>query len=336
VVAHLTLPTVPPVSFGGAGTIPLAAPIARLPLLLAAGVLYLGDTLTVALEISAITGERPSRVARMVVREGWLAEAMQYIAGLLGALVAREDAWAIILLLMPVVLVQRLLKLSAEMQDETRALLESMADAVDLRDPYTGGHSRRVTEYAAATLEALNLRGPEVELITAAARVHDIGKIAIPDRILNKPDRLTEEERAEMESHPQRGADFLARYADFRRGVRIVLHHHERIDGNGYPLGLRGDDIPFGARLIAVADAFDAMTSDRPYRKGMSIAQAAGVLSQGSGTQWDSVIVAVFTNRVIPALPGQGQAMDPAKNPATTGLPGHLAASPPPGNNAVA
>jgi putative two-component system response regulator len=152
----------------------------------------------------------------------------------------------------------------------------------------------------------MDLRGPEVDLVLAAARVHDIGKIAIPDRILNKPDRLTDEERAEMESHPQRGADFLARYPDFRRGVGIVLHHHERIDGKGYPHGLSGDAIPFGARVIAVADTFDAVTSDRPYRHGMSAEQAAQILLDGRGTQWDSHIVDVFTSQVIPQLIASG------------------------------
>ncbi len=300
-VAHLPAPSLAPLDVGGV-TLPLAAPLARLPLLLAAGVLFGGDTLTVALEIAAITGEAPRRIARMVLREGGAAEAMLYLIGLLAALAAWHDAWTVVLWLAPVVVLRRLLKRSMELHDHTRGLLESMADAVDLRDPYTGGHSRRVTDYTAAILRALNVTGPEATLITAAARVHDIGKIAIPDSILNKPDRLTDEERAVMESHPQRGADFLARYPDFRRGVGIVLHHHERPDGKGYPVGLAGADIPFGAAVVAVADAFDAMTSDRPYRTGMPVATAAQILADGRGAQWDSTIVDAFIAHVIPAL----------------------------------
>jgi HD-GYP domain-containing protein (c-di-GMP phosphodiesterase class II) len=320
-VAHLTPPPVPAVAVGGL-TLPLDAPLDRLPLLLAAAVLYLGDVLTGSLEISAITTEAPHRVARTIVREASAGEAVQYLVALLGALAARDDAWAVVLLVVPAIVIRHLLKLGLEVHDETRALLESMADAVDLRDPYTGGHSRRVTAYAAAILNAMDLHGPEAELITAAARVHDIGKIAIPDRILNKPERLTESERLEMESHPQRGADFLARYPDFRRGIAIVLHHHERIDGKGYPHGLVGDAIPFGARVIAVADTFDAMTSDRPYRKGMTVARAAAILAEGRGSQWDGAVVDVFINQVLPTLAEQP---DRAAMPDESGKPAVIA-----------
>src|SRR5581483_2790892 len=109
--------------------------------------------------------------------------------------------------------------------------------------------------------------GPEASLIISAARVHDIGKIGIPDDILKKPGKLTSRERAIIESHAARGADLLVRYPDFARGKAIVRHHHERWDGKGYPDGIRGLEIPLGARVIAVADSYDAMTSDRPYRR---------------------------------------------------------------------
>jgi HD-GYP domain-containing protein (c-di-GMP phosphodiesterase class II) len=325
-VAHTVLPPVAPLVLGGGVSLPLGAPIVRLPLVLAAGVLFLGDVLTVALEIGAITGEAPHRIVRMVLRESGVAEGVQYLVGLLGVLAARQDAWAVVLLLVPALLLRRLLKRGMQMDDETRPLLESMADAVDLRDPYTGGHSRRVTGYTTDILRALKINGPEVELITAAARVHDIGKIAIPDSILNKAGRLTDEERAVMESHPQRGADFLARYPDFRRGLGIVLHHHERQDGAGYPAGLRGNDIPFGARVLAVADSFDAMTSDRPYRTGMSFSTAARILAEGRGTQWDSTVVDVFVEQVIPSLLSQREATGLPEAPAVDRMPaaGHV------------
>jgi HD-GYP domain-containing protein (c-di-GMP phosphodiesterase class II) len=243
----------------------------------------------------------------MVVREGAAPEGTMYLIGLLGALAGREQAWSVCLLVLPAVLLRRLLKRGMEVQEQTRTLLENMADAVDLRDAYTGGHSRRVTRYTAAILEAMNLRGPEADLITAAARVHDIGKIAIPDRILHKPDRLTEEERAIMESHPRQGADFLARYPDFHRGIAIVLHHHERVDGKGYPSRLEGNDIPFGARVIAVADSYDAMTSDRPYREGMQAAVATRILLEGRGSQWEATIVDAFVEQVIPILRAESE-----------------------------
>ena len=289
-VAHATLPPLVP----GA--------LARLPLALAAGVLFAGDTLTVALELGAITGEHPFQLARAISREGGVAEGTQYLVGLLGALAAREAAWALAILALPVVLLHGVLKRGLEMQGQTRTLLEHVADTVDLRDPYTGGHSRRVTAVTAAILEAMSISGPEAALITAAARVHDIGKMAIPDGILNKEGRLTADERRTMESHAARGASFLARYPDFHRGIDVVRHHHERIDGQGYPDGLRGEQIPFGARVIAVADSFDAMTSDRPYRAALSAEQATAMLRAGRGAQWDERIVDAFVERVVPRL----------------------------------
>jgi len=209
-------------------------------------------------------------------------------------------------LVVPAALVYISFKNMKEMHDGTRQLLENMADAVDLRDAYTGGHSRRVTEYCAIILKELDHNGPEVALIEAAARVHDIGKIGIPDAVLNKPGRLTDEERAIMEEHPTHGATLLKRYADFARGVEIVLHHHESWDGTGYPHGLVGTDIPFGARVIAVADSYDAMTSDRPYRRGMSADKAVAILRQGRGQQWDAALVDAFLRGAATLVPEQG------------------------------
>ncbi|MCZ7567308.1 MAG: HD-GYP domain-containing protein [Ardenticatenaceae bacterium] len=180
------------------------------------------------------------------------------------------------------------------MQASTQQLLESLADTVDLRDPYTGGHSRRVTAFCQGMLRELGISGHEADLIIAAARVHDIGKIGIPDEILRKPGKLTPEEWAIMSAHSARGAELLARYGDFARGAGIVRHHHERWDGQGYPDGLKEFEIPFGARVIAVADSFDAMTSDRPYRRGMSGAQAVSILRKECGRQWDASIVDAF------------------------------------------
>jgi len=216
------------------------------------------------------------------------------LMGILGALAAETRIWGVALLVIPSVIVYLAFKDTKEMRNSTRWILERMADAVDLRDPYTGGHSRRVAAYCAGILDQMKHTGPDVDLIVGAARVHDIGKIGVPDQILNKPDRLTDEERAIMESHAERGAELLTRYPDFARGVDLVLHHHERWDGTGYPRKLAGYAIPFGARVIAVADSYDAMTSDRPYRRGMAPAQAARILREGAGTQWDAAIVETF------------------------------------------
>jgi putative nucleotidyltransferase with HDIG domain len=202
----------------------------------------------------------------------------------------------------PTLLIYWAFKRAKELDEGTRELLGRMADTVDLRDPYTGGHSRRVTELTRGILRELGLQGPDVHLIIAAARVHDIGKIGMPDRVLLKDGKLDDEEWATMKQHPEKGAELLERYPDFARGAEIVRHHHERWDGRGYPHRLAGAEIPFGARVIAVADSFDAMTSDRPYRMGMTVERAAAILREGRGVQWDAAIVDAFLRSVADRL----------------------------------
>lgn len=273
-----------------------------LPLVSCAVVLWTGDLLTNLALYASRTRERARRLLFPMVKQGGMPEAAQYLVGLIAALEVPQHLWTLGLFVVPVALVYATFKHSQEMHDETRKILESMADTVDLRDPYTGGHSRRVTELTLGILRELVKRGPEADLIVAAARVHDIGKIAIPDALLRKPDRLTPAERAIMQTHAARGADLLKRYQDFARGVAIVRHHHEAWDGSGYPDGLKGTDIPIGARVIAVADSYDAMTSDRPYRPAMSPQQAALVLAGGRNKQWDGMIVDAFLRSIADRL----------------------------------
>ena len=274
-----------PVSAGEARALPLAAAA-----LLVGG----GDLVLSAAVYAAHTHERIGRILPAMIRQGGAAEAAQYVIGLIAVLEVPEHPWTLGLFVVPVALVYATFRHAQEVRDDTQVMLESMADAVDLRDPYTGGHSRRVTELVADILHELNKHGPEADLILSAARVHDIGKIAVPDAILLKPGPLSADERAVMGTHPVRGAELLRRYEDFARGVDIVRHHHEAWDGSGYPDGLVGTDIPFGARVIAVADSYDAMTSDRPYRLGMTSERALEILREGRDRQWDAVIVDAF------------------------------------------
>jgi HD-GYP domain-containing protein (c-di-GMP phosphodiesterase class II) len=299
--------------------LPAATDMIHAALLLAAAiVMFAGDLVTISLQVASISGEPPLRVLRATAREVSASEGVQYMLGILGAIAAEIHIWALVLLIVPCVVVFLAFKNLKEMRNSTRWLLESMADAVDLRDPYTGGHSRRVAEYSAGILRQLERFGPEVDLIVSAARVHDIGKIGIPDQILNKPDRLTEEERTIMETHSDRGADLLARYPDFARGVAIVRHHHESWNGAGYPAKLEGYEIPFGSRVIAVADSFDAMTSDRPYRRGMPPAKAAQILREGCGKQWDTMIVEAFLRSIADQLEPQPIPQHPSTPTADT------------------
>lgn len=177
-----------------------------------------------------------------------------------------------------------------------------VADVVDRRDPYTFQHSESVADHAVRTARRLNLPDRHVEMIRLAARVHDLGKIAVPDAVLNKKERLTDEEFALMKKHPQDGADMLLQFPEYQRGRELVLAHHERVDGRGYPRGLSAAEIPLGARIIAVADAWDAMTSNRPYRTALDQDVAMGELMRGCGTQWDAEVVYAFAATLTGAM----------------------------------
>jgi uncharacterized protein YjbJ (UPF0337 family) len=172
-------------------------------------------------------------------------------------------------------------------------LLEQLAGALDARDPTTHGHSGRVARYSWMIASRMGLAGEQVARIRAAAAVHDVGKIETPIDVLRKPGALTDEEYEVMKRHAADGARMVAVLNDPDL-TAMVMHHHERLDGSGYPAGLRGDDIPLGARIIAVADTFDAMTADRPYRTGRAHKQALDVLRGEAGTKLDADAVRAF------------------------------------------
>jgi HD-GYP domain-containing protein (c-di-GMP phosphodiesterase class II) len=178
------------------------------------------------------------------------------------------------------------------------AFVESLASALDARDRYTAGHSRRVSEYSCAIGQAMAVSEEELDRIQMGALLHDIGKIGIADSVLRKPGALTKEERALLEQHPIIGRRILEGVSGFHAYLPAVELHHENWDGSGYPLGLRGAATPLSARVVHVADAYDAMTSDRPYRRGMSHEEAIRELEQNAGTQFDASIVPVFTKLV--------------------------------------
>jgi len=176
----------------------------------------------------------------------------------------------------------------------------SLAATIDARDPYTHGHTERVTEYSLAIAEELE-ELPEAmeysnfkETLHIAALLHDVGKIGIPDRILNKTTQLTKEEYERVQAHPITGATILYPIRELDIVAAEVRAHHERFDGRGYPDGLKAEDIPFIARIIAVADTYDAVTSDRPYRQRKMTEIAVQIIKDNSGTQFDPIIVSGF------------------------------------------
>ncbi len=177
--------------------------------------------------------------------------------------------------------------------------LTTLADTIDLRDPYTAGHSKRVATYSRQLAQHLGLSPDVVDTIENGALMHDIGKVGVPDAVLFKNGALDAEERLLIRRHPVVGAGILAGMPSMAGIVPCILHHHERIDGNGYPDGLQGDEIPIGARVIAVADSFDAMTTDRPYRRGLAIDAALQELVKHAGEQFDPRCVEAFAELVI-------------------------------------
>ncbi|MFL5860564.1 MAG: HD-GYP domain-containing protein [Solirubrobacteraceae bacterium] len=177
--------------------------------------------------------------------------------------------------------------------EERTKFLKKLAVAVDARDPYLNNHSRQVARHAAGTARRMSMHGSDVALIETAALLHDVGKLNTPPEILQKQGPLTDAERAVMREHANDGAELVGTLDDTSL-VAIVRHHHERIDGGGYPSGLKGERIPLGARVIAVADTFDAITAARPYRDGKEDQQAIDILRQEEGRQLDPAAVTAF------------------------------------------
>ncbi len=180
--------------------------------------------------------------------------------------------------------------------DAYKSTVATLAGAIDAKDPYTRGHSQRVKEYALLGGKSLSFPVEEMETLEYAGILHDVGKIAIDARILNKPDTLTPSEWNIMREHPVMGANLLKEIPFLEKASELVLYHHERYDGTGYPAGLKGEDIPMGARIIAVADAFDTMTTDRSYRPALTVDYAISELFDCSGTQFCPIAVEAFVS----------------------------------------
>jgi response regulator RpfG family c-di-GMP phosphodiesterase len=199
-------------------------------------------------------------------------------------------------------------RLEADVRRQTRRVrrtflsgIESLARTVEERDPYTAGHSLRVHEYAMALARAAGLAPRPTRELSLAARLHDIGKVGVPEGVLNKPARLTDDEFAIIRNHPAAGEHILKPMIRNWSVLAAIRGHHERLDGTGYPDGLKGDDVPLLARFIAVTDVFDAVTSSRAYREAMGLSDALGLLREGAGNHLDPELVRVFLD-IAPAL----------------------------------
>jgi HD-GYP domain-containing protein (c-di-GMP phosphodiesterase class II) len=229
-----------------------------------------------------------------------------YMLGILAAISAEHQAWSLGLFLVPMALILLALREAARLRSHTREAIIELADLIDQRDPYTYGHSQRVADHANRVARHLRMSSERVELVTEAARMHDVGKVSTPDHVLRKPGPLDAHEWLEMHKHCDAGHDFLHRIPDFDEGADLVRSHHERVDGSGYPRGLKGIELPLEASIIAVCDAYDAMTSDRVYRQALPHHKVIAELKAGRGTQWneravDALLELVERGEVVPA-----------------------------------
>jgi hypothetical protein len=216
------------------------------------------------------------------------------VVGILAALVWSTTPIVTPLLVIPAITSYIAFEMIHRLQHQTQEAMIAMADAIDQRDPYTADHSRRVAELAVRIGETYGVNERDIERLRIAARMHDIGKIGIGNDLLHKPGKLTDDEWEVLRAHPVISEQLLKPYRQFRHETRLVRHHHERWDGKGYPDRIRGQAIPLGARIIAVADTFDAMTTSRPYRPALSRQYAIDEIRNGALTQFDPQIVACF------------------------------------------
>ena len=206
----------------------------------------------------------------------------------------------------------------AEQQRAYAATMAALCQAVETKDFYTRGHSDRVSRGAAMVARQIGMRPNRAEALTFAGMLHDVGKLGVPTKVLRKAGPLTEEEYAAIQLHPMRGLEIVREIGFLNEALAGIMHHHERVDGRGYPMGFAGDEIPEFARIIGVADAFDVITSTRSYRQARSIDEGIAELRKGAGTQFDPVIVDAFIAALArepwpqpdpPAAPADGQSV---------------------------
>ncbi|MBX6378628.1 MAG: HD-GYP domain-containing protein [Clostridia bacterium] len=266
-----------------------------LPVALGGAVYYAVNTLLMTFGLAV--RERASPLALWTANFRWSAFnylALLPVAVLLTAVYLGLGTAGLALFFLPLLAARHSFRLYLDMRQAYADTIASLAAALDAKDPYTAGHSRRVAEMAVRVGEAMGWKEPALDKLYYAGILHDIGKIGIDDAILKKSGRFTTEELAAMRLHPELGGRILEKVRFLRDVAPVVMYHHERWDGRGYPDGLRGEAIPIGARIIAVVDAFDAMISRRPYREGMSYEEARQEIVRNAGTQFDPAVVEAF------------------------------------------
>lgn len=271
----------------------LDLPVDLLPMVTGCVVYFLLDSLRVTLALAPVSWPRAWSSWQQAYGRG-IALHVSFLA--LGCWIAvmalHVGPWALPLLLVPVVMARHAFAHYVGIRGDLKDFVRALSEVLDEVDPYTRQHSVRVAQYAVRLARELQATETEVEDLEYAALVHDLGKIGPQhQRILQKPGPLTNEDQRTLRGHPATGAGIIGKVGALKRAAEIVRLHHERPDGRGYPLGLRGDQVPLGARILNVADAFDAMTSDRSYRRALDVDRALQELARGAGTQFDAAVV---------------------------------------------
>jgi putative nucleotidyltransferase with HDIG domain len=265
-----------------------------LRLLVCGGVYFLVNSTLVSIVIGLTSGPDPWRIWQRNFQSGLLHH-LSFVA--LGTLVAvtylSAGPWGLLLFAIPFVVSRQAFRLYVEIRSDLKDFVRALTGVLDEIDPFTRQHSARVAEYCVRLARGMRLSESQVEEIEYAALVHDLGKIGPHyQNIIRKSGGLSQEDRRKMREHPAAGAEIVAKVRALHRASQIVCSHHEQPDGCGYPYGLHSIDVPLGARILKVSDAFDAMTSDRPYRRALTVEAALLEIERNAGTQFDAAVVA--------------------------------------------
>jgi putative nucleotidyltransferase with HDIG domain len=267
------------------------SPVFLIPLLASGIVYYLVNTWSLSLIIAFDSGRKPYHV--------WMQNYMWYffhifaflpMAAIIALLYQRAGGWTIALFIIPLFLARYSFQLYLDMREKNIETVAALTSAIDASDAFTHGHSFRVSQYATKVAKALGMSSKEIETLEYASLLHDVGKISVSNTVLQKVEPLTDEEWITLRAHPDVGADIVERLKFLKEAAEIIRCHHERPDGTGYPRGLKEDKIPMGANILNVVDAFDAMTSNRPYRDALPAEVVINELRKYRGTQFHAEV----------------------------------------------
>ncbi len=283
-------------------SLPLISAHNLLALVLAAAVYFFSETFILFGLLSIINREPFLKFWVKNTKATWIEDFTLFPLSIIIIYLFQASPWINLFLIPTFVAIYSASKRKVQLEEETINALYAFAEEVDAKIPDTMQHSVRVAKWVKELCNKLKIPEEQAYFITLAAQLHDIGKIVVPDAILLKPSSLTEEEFEKIKQHPLKGEEVLNHFSRFKEGAKIIRHHHEHFNGSGYPDGLRNGEIPLGSRIIAVADAFDAMISPRPYKKRMSAEEALREIKRCKGTQFDPDIADAFCYVVMEKL----------------------------------